>query len=265
MRPPLPEAPTISVVIRNHNYGPHLGEAVASAWRQSRPPDEVVVVDDGSTDTSAAVIEQLEDEGLLSVVVRRSPSRGPAASFNDGVSASAGDLILALDADDRLSEKYLELTEWALIHADADFAYGGEHRFGAETLWRDAPPFDPDELGVENMLHVSALFRRWVFDETGGFCAALDRWGLEDWEFWVGAVGRGAVGVAVDRCWLDYRRHDTGSRNTISHLDALRAHLLVHHRHPRVVGWSHLARWSARSAGRNLRRMAGVDRMARSR
>lgn len=240
----------VSVVIRCYQQGRFLAEAVGSARGQTRVPDEIVVVDDGCTDETATVVASLEETGPL-VIVRHATPRGPAASFNAGVAASSGDLILALDADDALSSRYVELTE-AAIGAGADLAYGGVERFGAETGFTPPPPFRTGELGVESFLHVSTMFRRSVFDATGGFRPDLDRLGLEDWEFWVHAVEHGARGRAVDGCWLRYRRHAGGSRNTMSRATVLRIHLMVHRLHPSVVGWRHLARWAARSVRRNL-------------
>lgn len=240
----------VSVVIRCYQQGRFLAEAVGSARAQTRVPDEIVVVDDGCTDETAAVLASLEEAGEL-VVVRHATPQGPAASFNAGVAASSGDLILALDADDALSPRYVELTEQA-IQAGADLAYGGVERFGAETGFTEPPQFDAGELGVESFLHVSTMFRRPVFDATGGFRPDLDRLGLEDWEFWVHAVEHGARGRAVDGCWLRYRRHPAGSRNTMTRATVLRVHLMVHRLHPTVVGWRHIARWAARSVRRNL-------------
>lgn len=245
-----PSPSRVSVVIRCYQQGRFLAEAVDSARAQTRPPDEIVVVDDGCTDETAAVLASLQDRGPL-VVVRHATPQGPAASFNAGVTASLGDLILALDADDALSPRYVELTEQA-IRAGADLAYGGVELFGAKTGFAEARPFDAGELGVESFLHVSTMFRRSLFEATGGFRPELDRLGLEDWEFWVHAVEQGARGRAVDGCWLRYRRHAAGSRNSMSRGRVLRVHLMVHRLHPSVVGWRHLARWAARSARRNL-------------
>lgn len=241
----------ISVVVRSHQQGRFLAEAVNSVRAQTRPADEIVVVDDGSDDDTASVLAGLEDSGPV-VIVRHPRPRGPAASFNSGVSASSGTLVLALDADDALSPRYLELTEQAVL-SGADLAYGGVERFGAEHSYQPPQPFDVDEVGVENFLHVSTLFRRSLFDSSGGFRSDLDQLGLEDWEFWVGVVERGGNGQAVDDCWLRYRRHAGGSRNSLSRWQVLRVHLRVHRLHPRVVTRRHLVRWIMRSLCRNVR------------
>ncbi len=246
--PSRPSTYRVSVVIRCHEQGRFLTEAVESVRAQTRPADEIVVVDDGSTDETPDVIAALQP---LVVVCHAAPL-GPAASFNAGVAAASGDLLLALDADDALSPRYIELAEQAIVEG-ADLAYGAVERFGSEQSFTPARAFDADELGVENFVHVSTLFRRSIFEAAGGFRSDLDHLSLEDWEFWVHAVENGARGRAVDGCWLRYRRHVEGSRNSTGRLTALRAHLHVHRLHPGLVTWRHLARWAGRSVRRNLR------------
>lgn len=242
----------ISVIIRCHQQGRFLAEAVDSARHQSRPPDEIVVVNDGSTDETARVLDALQESGPL-IVVTHPKVCGPAESFNAGVRASTGTLVLGLDADDALSWRYIELTEKALL-TGADLAYGGVERFGAESSYEPARPFAATELGVENFLHVSTLFKRSLFEASGGFRAEFDELGLEDWEFWLSAVEHGAKGQAVSDCWIRYRRHVGGSRNRIRRRDVLRVHLRVHSLHPDIVRRRHLARWALRSLWRNVRR-----------
>ena len=254
-RGPLAPNPGIAVVIRCHNYGRFLTAAVESVLHQTRSADEIVVVDDGSTDETTEVLDRLRRSGASFLTIRRSPPRGPASSFNDGVRATRSELVLTLDADDRLSPRYLELTEAALWESGADLAYGGQHQFGAAEAQAIAPPWDPSQLAIENPVHVSALFRRWIFDAADGFDETLDQIGFEDWEYWVTAAEVGARGVPVHGCWLEYRRHPGGSRNTIPRLRSFRGHLIVHRLHPRTVRVHHLARWLVRSAVRNGRRV----------
>ena len=241
----------VSVVVPCHNYGAYLGEAVASVERQTRSADQLVVVDDGSTDDSPAVIAGLQSRLPELVVVRRSPARGAAATFNDAVRASDGDLVVILSADDRLSEHYLERMEHALADPGISFAYADAHLFGAEERVLAAAPFSRRELARGNFVNGSAMFRRSMFDAVGGFKADLE-W--EDWEFWLHAVELGAEGRAVDGCWLEYRRHAAGSRDTMTRWDALQRHWLLRRLHPSAMRRSDIAVW----LGRSLARRAGL-------
>jgi glycosyltransferase involved in cell wall biosynthesis len=88
----------VSVVINNHNYGRFLADAVDSALRQTYSPIEIIVVDDGSTDDSAAVIGSYGDR-IVSVC---KANGGQGSAFNEGFRKSHGDVVIFLDADDAL-------------------------------------------------------------------------------------------------------------------------------------------------------------------
>src|SRR4051794_14443583 len=88
-----------SVVIDNYNYAAFVGRAIESALAQTWPHVEVVVVDDGSTDDSPAVIERYRDR--ITIVAKANGGQGSAV--NAGVAASHGDLVAFLDADDELA------------------------------------------------------------------------------------------------------------------------------------------------------------------
>lgn len=90
--------PLVSVVVTNYNYDRFIGEAIASALAQSYAPLEVVVVDDGSTDGSRALIE-----GFGSTVRRVFKENGGMGSaLNAGFAASRGEIVMFLDSDDAL-------------------------------------------------------------------------------------------------------------------------------------------------------------------
>lgn len=244
------DASRVSVVVPCHNYGRFLPEAVASVQAQTRPPDEVVVVDDGSTDETPDVVRALDGVAGLRTL-RRSPARGAAATFNDGVRASTGDLVVVLSADDRMSPRYLELLERALGDPAVSFAYCEARLFGAGEGVERAPSFDARELARDNFVNGSAMFRRSLFERVGGFRTDIAR---EDWEFWIHAVARGERGVAVEGCWLEYRRHQTGSRNTMSRWRSLADHWRMRRLHGDVVRRSDVAVWAGRTLGRRLAR-----------
>lgn len=105
MADPLPR--TYSVVIPVFNGAETLGDAVRSALSQTLPPLEVIVVDDGSTDSSRAVAEAFGG----AVRVFSGPNAGPAAARNRGVKEAAGTWIAFLDADDLFDPGYLAAAE----------------------------------------------------------------------------------------------------------------------------------------------------------
>ncbi|HZE92726.1 MAG TPA: glycosyltransferase family A protein [Rhizobacter sp.] len=93
-------APRVSVVIPCYNYERYVGLAIESALKQSLAPNEIIVVDDGSTDGSASVIARFPEVRYLF-----QKNQGHVAAFNHGYAHSAGDIVLFLDADDHLDPK----------------------------------------------------------------------------------------------------------------------------------------------------------------
>ena len=87
---------TASILVNNHNYGAFLGDAIDSALAQDWADVQVVVVDDGSTDDSAAVIDSYGDR----IVPVWKENGGQASAFNRGFDSSSGDVVFLLDADD---------------------------------------------------------------------------------------------------------------------------------------------------------------------
>ena len=98
------ETDLVSVVIPAYNAERFLGEAVASVRAQSYRPIEIIIVDDGSRDGTAALIKRLEAESMANLPIRGifQPNAGPSAARNAGIEAARGPYLAFLDADDRL-------------------------------------------------------------------------------------------------------------------------------------------------------------------
>lgn len=114
----------ISAIITGYNYARFLPAAIESVLAQTRVPEEIIVVDDGSTDNTAEVVGRYADRGVRYIFRQNG---GVSAARNTGIRASKGDLIAFLDGDDRwLPEK----TALQLAHFErypsAGIVTGGE-------------------------------------------------------------------------------------------------------------------------------------------
>src|SRR5882757_6392481 len=122
------DEPSVSVVIPCFDQAHYLGEAIESALGQTLPPAELIVVDDGSDDNSFEVAGRYPE-----AVRRRQSHRGVAAARNAGIAASSGDLLVFLDADDRLLPRALEFGAEALGRRPlAAFVAGASQDIGVD-------------------------------------------------------------------------------------------------------------------------------------
>jgi glycosyltransferase involved in cell wall biosynthesis len=192
-----------TAVVACFNYGAYVGDAVRSLLEQEGGAPHVVVVDDGSTDAAtAAALDALPPE----VELIRQSNAGVAAARNAGIARASTPYVICLDADDRLPPGALESMRRGLEeHPEASFAYGHHRYFAGWTVTLRFPPYDPLRLLDRHLIGLTALTRREVFDDTGGFDPAFPAY--EDWELWLNALSHGHVGVRVDAVTLEYRRH----------------------------------------------------------
>lgn len=157
----------VSIVVTNHNYGRYVGEAIDSALAQTYEPVEVIVIDDGSTDGSRAVIDGFGDR----IRAACQPNAGQASALNAGFRLSRGRLVLFLDADDRLAPD-------AATRLAAAWRPGVARIHGRATLIDDAGrprggrlPADPLPSGDVRPL----ILRSGDYPTTGTTGVAFDR------------------------------------------------------------------------------------------
>ena len=198
----------VSVVIPVHNGEAYLGKAIASVRRQSRAPFEIVIVDDGSTDGTAAVAEALGSDIRL---IRQRHS-GVTVSRNRGVQAARGDLIAFLDGDDMWTDGKLDTQVPILLeHSDIQIALGHTRRMWM-PVGREAAASGLRLGNPELALHLgAALIRRSTFETIGAFDETLPR--AEDWDWFMRVRERGALIVVHPEVMLFYRRHGSNMTN----------------------------------------------------
>lgn len=182
----------ISVVIPTYQMAPTLQRAIDSALPQA---DEVVVVDDASTDNTADVLKQYEFQPKLTVIQHK-VNRGVCAARNTGMEHAAGDWFVPLDADDALANNVLPVLR---VNVDSlTFAYGDwlESEDGSEyPVHKHA-----SEIGMidrKNVAKATFLFSRSMWQAVNGYDADFEEIGGEDWSFMAALVEAGYRGVRV--------------------------------------------------------------------
>lgn len=179
--------PLVSIIIPAYNSAAHLSSAIDSALAQTYPNIEVVVVDDGSTDDTAQVLQRFA--GMILCVSQS--NAGLSAARNAGILASHGDYLVFLDADDRLLPRMVEQLLPALLdRPGCALAYGGYHqvdadgeKFGESSLER--PSGRLFEMLASDGLFVvgTAMLRRSALARSGLFDPMLPQ--IEDRDLWI--------------------------------------------------------------------------------
>lgn len=134
--------PKVSIIITCYNYGRFLTDSVGSALSQEGVEPEVIIVDDASTDNSAAIAQQFADRDPRVLVLRHKQNAGAVMAFNDGYAAATGEFIVRLDADDLLTPGSLARSV-ALLDAfpSVGLVYGHPRHFA--TTLPPAPQVGP--------------------------------------------------------------------------------------------------------------------------
>jgi glycosyltransferase involved in cell wall biosynthesis len=195
-------APTVSVVIPCYNDGQYLREAIESVLASTYRPIEVIVVNDGSTDSSTLLkLEELSGQGYTVV---HQANQGQCSARNNGISRATGPYILSLDADNKVRPRYIELAVRAMeLDASIGVVYGKFDHFGSSHARNIGRPFDPSLLLYRNFIDTLAVFRKSVWESIGGYDTQLK--GNEDWDFWLNAHGRGVKFHFINEVMFDYR------------------------------------------------------------
>jgi len=229
--------PTFAVVVAAHNAELTVGSAIASVLNQTRPDFELVIVDDGSQDQTAQIVQQVGDPRVRLI---QQANGGTATARNNGIEQTTAPLIGILDSDDLWLPDYLETMASvlesdktaALAYTDAwvlDDVTGRVHRRLAAASAKPpaSPPSDPHDLLRlllrGNFVYVSTTFHRRVVERIGDFDA---RCFCEDYELWLRFAAAGYRIARAPRPLAIYRdRANSKSADKQVGLEGLRGTL----------------------------------------
>jgi glycosyltransferase involved in cell wall biosynthesis len=205
--------PLISVVIPCYNAARYIGATIQSALAQEGVTFEIIAIDDGSQDDTAALIHSR----FPMVRLRRTVNQGPSAARNLGTFLSHGEFIQYLDADDLLAQGKL-LRQWkALEESGADVAYGDWTKFQASEVIAHVTR----QLGRDTELDAftdfwcppaAYLFRRSIIDGIGGWDRSYPV--IQDAKLVLDCAVHGARFVYCPGLAAEYRVHTSGSVST---------------------------------------------------
>jgi len=182
-------SPLVSVLLPVYNGAEYLDEAIQSLLAQTFSDLEIIVIDDGSTDESASILEKFSEDRVR---VYHQANQGLAAALNRAISLARGDYLARQDQDDVSRPERLEkqvaflqahpqhgmVGTWARIWLENQEA-GRSHRHPAEShilKW---------ELLFNNpFVHSSMLIRKSAMQKVGGYCTDRSRQPPEDYELW---------------------------------------------------------------------------------
>jgi glycosyltransferase involved in cell wall biosynthesis len=172
--------PLITCIVPVYNGERYLGEALDSILAQTRPPEQIIVADDGSTDGTAGVVASYGDR----ILYLYQPNARPSAARNLGLRAAEGEFVTFLDSDDRWHPEKLA-RQLARFEANPAIEYCVTHvqNFWVPELQEEADRFrgHPRSAPTPGYVTQTLMARRSLFERIGPFNTELKNADAADW------------------------------------------------------------------------------------
>jgi glycosyltransferase involved in cell wall biosynthesis len=148
-----------TVLINNYNNAPFLEECIESGLQQERPADEIIVVDDGSTDSSREILEKYQQHPFVKIIYQE--NQGQTTAVATGIDHAEGDILFLLDGDDiyhtnhlaALEKRWLQYPDADLIYCRCDYADATRGHIVINSLIGEVQnPEEPYEWGYTAIL-----------------------------------------------------------------------------------------------------------------
>jgi glycosyltransferase involved in cell wall biosynthesis len=210
---PVGDVPTISCVVPAYNAERYLRSAIDSILKQTWGDFELIVVDDGSTDSTLEILREYERRDARVRPISR-PNTGHTGAINDGIAAARGEFIARMDADDlALPERFAKQIAFLRANPDVVVVGGSVELIDPHDIpiGESRQPTTHEEIDAKLMHgsggvipHPLATFRKSAYDRVGPYRAKFN--GSEDLDLWLRFAEIGKV-ANLPEILLKYRRH----------------------------------------------------------
>lgn len=256
---------SVSVVVPTHNRCELLTVTLRSVLRQRDVDLEVIVVDEASTDETAAILAGLGDPRVRTV--RHETPRGVSTARNRGTAEARGDWVAFTDDDDLWAPDKLVRQLHAARVAGRDWAYTGSVNIADDfRIIHGLPPLPPEQVMATLPRYntipgggSNVVVRRQTLLRAGPFDTRLLN--TEDWEMWIRLANAGPP-AWVRSPLMAKRVHSSNS--SLDTAEIVRGARLIQELHRTTVDWGRLHRWLAESCLRTGQRGAALGQLARA-
>lgn len=197
--------PKVSIIIPCYNRATLISETLECVKKIRYTNWECIVVNNGSTDNSVAVIQSYVDTDIrIKLFSIKKTSLSDAKNF--AIRQSSGKYILPLDSDDLIHPNYIpKAAEKLENNIELKVVYCNGKYFGDKKGKWHLLPYSFEQLISENCLPNTSLFRRTDYDKTKGYNPDLVI--NEDWEFWISLLETGGNVYKIPKTYFYYRKH----------------------------------------------------------
>lgn len=205
----------VSIITPCYNDGIYIEETIGSILSQTYKNLEIIIIDDGSEDTHTIdILKKLDLRDNIKVI--KTNHVGPAEARNIGIKYASGEYILPVDSDDLIDSTYIEKAVMCMNSDDKlGIVYCHADLFGNKTGSWELPDYSIDKMLIDNIIFVTALFRRTDWEQVGGFKSNMEH-GMEDYDFWLSIIELGREVYQLPEVLFHYRVKDS-SRTTKFH------------------------------------------------
>ncbi len=221
-----------SVIITCFNYGKYLRQSVGSVIAQTYKNFEIIIVNDGSTDSSLRIAEEIKSENTsINILIIDQPNSGqPAISRNNGIKVATGEFILCLDADDLIDSTMLEKASIAIdVNPEISLVYTDAIFFDEVKTWfRPSGEFDLVKIALNNQLFCCTIYKKEAWSRVGGYKTNVR--GYEDWDLWISFAELYLVAHKIPEPLFFYRTSKDGVFESTTDKDLyLQANIVTNH------------------------------------